>query len=325
MPKTTMLLNKFLKSLLRNLSARNGLRYLSGVFVDEFGHLDFYNEKLQEYLEFLRKEFYNLRANASSNRDYRRIAQLPDVLEALGQHRVVKGNMISKEEVAAEKDEDMKDLMEEENKNYESVIFEITAGAGGQGAMLFAKEYTNYFDKHGWHYEILVEDLTDIGGLRHANVTIIDAEARQAITVCKEYRPLKNMGECILVPLIPKPADIAIRLLEHELKIETKRSSGAGGQHVNTTDSAVRIVHLPSGDQLEKAAEASAKGSRKAQLGNLERNEKIRTYNFSQDRITDHRIRNGTVYNLKEFLQGGKNLHNFIEKLAIENRRKNLE
>uniref|UniRef100_A0A1A9UV03 Prokaryotic-type class I peptide chain release factors domain-containing protein n=1 Tax=Glossina austeni TaxID=7395 RepID=A0A1A9UV03_GLOAU len=390
-----MLLNKILntsikKSLLRNLSAGNGLRYLSGVSVDKFDHLDFYDEKLQKYLEFLRKEFYNLRANASSNRDYRRIAQLSDVVKALEQHRVVKGNMISKEEVAAEKDDDMKELMEEENKvygellkkteaellnqmylmadgeNYDSVIFEITAGAGGQEAMLFAKElfnmYTNYFEKHGWDYEILIEDLTDIGGLRHANVTINDAEAFrrlryeagvhrvQRVPTTEKYGRVHTSTASVAV--IPRPADIAIRLLENELKIETKRSSGAGGQHVNTTDSAVRIVHLPSGVAVEsqsersqiknkeialkrlqskliqiemESADASVKGTRKAQLGNLERNEKIRTYNFSQDRITDHRIRNGTVYNLKEFLQGGENLHSLIEKLAIENRRKNLQ
>uniref|UniRef100_A0A1B0A4K3 Peptide chain release factor domain-containing protein n=1 Tax=Glossina pallidipes TaxID=7398 RepID=A0A1B0A4K3_GLOPL len=253
-----------------------------------------------------------------------------------------------------------------DGENYESVIFEITACSGSQEAMLFAKElynmYTNYFDKHGWDYEILVKDLTDIGGLRHANVTINDAETFgrlryeadvdrvQSVPTTEKYGRVPTSTPSVAV--IPRPVDIAIRLLERELKIETKRSSGAGGQHVNTTDFAVRIVHLPSGVAVEsqsersqiknkeidlkrlqskliqiamESAEASVKGTRKAQLGILERNEKIRTHNFSQDRITGHRIKNGSVYNLKEFLQGGENLHNHIEKLAIENRKKNLQ
>ncbi|XP_013099802.2 peptide chain release factor 1-like, mitochondrial [Stomoxys calcitrans] len=352
--------------------------------------LDFQNEKLQQYLESLRKEFYDLRVNSSgSANDYQRMNQLSDIVKMLEQHRALKGNMASREDIEAEKDEDMRQLIEEENQVYSelmrktevelltkmqiltdsgyypSLIFEVNAGAGGQEAMLFAKElydmYLSYFDNCGWDYEVLTEDTTDIGGLRHANVIVNEEEAFKAICYeggvhrVQRVPATEKSGRIhtstASVAIIPRPADINVVIAEKDLKIETKRASGAGGQHVNTTDSAVRILHIPTGIAIEsqtersqiknkeialkrlkakleqiqlESSEASTRATRRAQQGNLDRNEKIRTYNFVQDRITDHRIQGGTVHNLKDFLQGGEHLRSLMQKVAFEIRKKKL-
>lgn len=352
--------------------------------------LDFHNEKLQQFLESLRKEFYALRTNASADEeDYRRMSQLSDIVKMLEQHRALQGNMPTQKDIEAEKDEDMKQLIKEEadvytqlmkkteaelitkmqsladTEYYPSLIFEVNAGAGGQEAMLFAKElydmYTNYFDNNNWDYEILAEDLTDIGGLRHANVIVNDEESYKHLQYEAGVHRVQRVPSTeksgrihtstASVTVIPRPADVNVVIADKDLKIETKRASGAGGQHVNTTDSAVRIVHIPTGIAIESQTErsqiknkeialkrlqaklvqiqlessaANTKATRKAQQGNLDRNEKIRTYNFVQDRITDHRIQGGTMHNLKEFLQGGEDLNCLIQKLAIEFRKKEL-
>lgn len=352
--------------------------------------LDFQNEKLQQFLESLRQEFYDLRVNATgSAKEYQRMNQLSDIVKMLEQHRALQGNMTSKEDIEAEKDEDMRQLIEEENQVYSdlmkktelelltkmqnladseyypSLIFEVNAGAGGQEAMLFAKElfdmYTSYFANNGWDYEVLAEDTTGIGGLRHANVIVNDEDAYKAICYEAGVHRVQRVPateksgrihtSTASVAVIPRPADINVVIAEKDLKIETKRASGAGGQHVNTTDSAVRIVHIPSGIAIEsqsersqiknkeialkrlkakleqmqlESSEASTRATRRAQQGNLDRNEKIRTYNFVQDRITDHRIQGGTVHNLKEFLQGGEHLNSLVQKVAEENRKRKL-
>ena len=352
--------------------------------------LNFHNEKMQSFLESLRKEFYMLRTNATgSDEDYRRMAQLSDIVKMLEQHRALNGNMPSQEDIDAEKDEDMKELIKEEadvytglmkktevelmekmltladTEYFPSLIFEVNAGAGGQEAMLFAKElydmYTNYFENNNWDYEILAEDITDIGGLRHANIIVNDENSYKRLQYEAGVHRVQRVPSTeksgrihtstASITVIPRPDNVNVVLVEKDLKIETKRASGAGGQHVNTTDSAVRIVHIPTGIAVEsqtersqiknkeialrklqsklvqiqlESSEANTKATRKSQQGNLDRNEKIRTYNFVQDRITDHRIHGGTVHNLKEFFEGGEHLNSLIQKIAIEFRRKRL-
>ncbi|XP_017858743.1 PREDICTED: peptide chain release factor 1-like, mitochondrial [Drosophila arizonae] len=353
--------------------------------------LSFQNEKLQSYLESLRQEYYALRVNAAGNNSlYARLTRLDPVINSLEKHRALQRNITSEKDLTAEKDEDMRALMEEENnvytsllrkqeedmlqellalsddEDYPAVIFEVNAGAGGQEAMLFAQElydmYTSYFDHMGWEYEEFDRETTDIGGLRHANLQVNDPEAYnwlrfeagvhrvQRVPATEKSGRIHTSTASITV--IPRPADVQVQIAERDLKIETKRASGAGGQHVNTTDSAVRIVHLPSGLAVEsqsersqlknrevalkrlqakliqqqlQSAEATKKATRKAQQGNLNRNEKIRTYNFVQDRVTDHRVQQGgTLHNLPGFLEGGQQLSGLIERLQLEHRKQAL-
>ncbi|EDW57778.1 peptide chain release factor 1-like, mitochondrial [Drosophila virilis] len=353
--------------------------------------LCFQNEKLQAYLESLRQEYYALRVNAAGNSSlYARLSRLDPVVNSLEKHRALQRNITPEQDLAAEKDEDMRALMLEENnvyaellrkqeeamlqellaladhEDYPSLIFEVNAGAGGQEAMLFAQElydmYTSYFEHMGWEYEQYAHETTDIGGLRYANLLVNDPEAYnwlryeagvhrvQRVPATEKSGRMHTSTASITV--IPRPADVQVHIAERDLKIETKRASGAGGQHVNTTDSAVRIVHLPTGLAVEsqsersqlknrelalkrlqaklmqqqlESSEATKQATRKAQQGNLNRNEKIRTYNFVQDRVTDHRVQQGgTQHNLSGFLEGGQPLSDLIERLHLEQRKLKL-
>lgn len=353
--------------------------------------LCFQNEKLQAYLESLRQEYYALRVNAAGNSSlYARLSRLDPVVNSLEKHKALQRNITPEQDLAAEKDEDMRALMQEENsvyaellrkqeeamlqellaladhEDYPSLIFEVNAGAGGQEAMLFAQElydmYTSYFEHMGWEYEEYAHETTDIGGLRYANLLVNDPEAYnwlryeagvhrvQRVPATEKSGRMHTSTASITV--IPRPADVQVHIAERDLKIETKRASGAGGQHVNTTDSAVRIVHLPTGLAVEsqsersqlknrelalkrlqaklmqqqlESSEATKQATRKAQQGNLNRNEKIRTYNFVQDRVTDHRVQQGgTLHNLSGFLEGGQQLSDLIERLHLEQRKLKL-
>lgn len=231
---------------------------------------------------------------------------------------------------------------------------EITAGVGGQEAMLFARDlyhmYLGYLDYLGYDYDLLDHGVGDAGGTRHASLSVSGHEAfstlRHEAGVHRVQRipATEKAGRVhtstVTVAVLPQPSEIEVSLADKDLKIETKRSSGAGGQHVNTTDSAVRIVHLPTGVAVECQSQRSqlknkenamrtlrariyakqlaeqqstTRKLRKRQQGLGLRNEKIRTYNFQQNRVTDHRLENGTIYNLKGFLEGGEAL----SKLAI--------
>ncbi|KAH8249145.1 hypothetical protein KR032_006303 [Drosophila birchii] len=353
--------------------------------------LSLQNKKLQGYLESLRQEYYVLRVNAAGNSKlYERLGQLEGVVTALEQRRVLERNITSAGDLELEKDEEMRELMQEENKvyadlldkqehtllqelltladdeAYPALIFGLNAGAGGQEAMLFAQElyemYTGYFDHMGWEYEEFARETTDIGGLRHASLMVsgddvfswlrYEAGVHRVQRVPATEKNGRMHTSTASITVIPRPDDVQVHIAEKDLKIETKRASGAGGQHVNTTDSAVRIVHLPSGLAVEaqsersqlknrelamkrlrarlvqqqlESVEASKLATKKAQQGSLNRNEKIRTFNFVQDRITDHRIQGGTLHNLEGFLKGGEQLSGLIEKLQLEHRKDRLK
>ncbi|KAB0364185.1 hypothetical protein FD754_008341 [Muntiacus muntjak] len=224
---------------------------------------------------------------------------------------------------------------EETDKN--GLILELTAGVGGQEAMLFPSEifdmYQRYAAFKGWHFETLEYFPSDIGGLRHASASIAGSGA---------YKHMKFEGGVHRVQRVPRTEKKTNPVINpKDLRIDTKRASGAGGQHVNTTDSAVRIVHLPTGivsecqqerSQLKNKEMAMKKlraklyslqleeetskryNARKIQIGTKGRSEKIRTYNFPQNWVTDHRI-NKSFHDLESFMQGEYLLDELVQSL----------
>lgn len=254
-------------------------------------------------------------------------------------------------------------LLPKDPNDEKSVILEIRAGAGGEEAALFAAEllrmYSRYAEKKGWKFEILDAHETGLGGYKEVIARI---EGKGAYSRLKyesgvhrvQRVPITESGGRIhtstaTVAVLPEVDEIEVEIRPEDLKIETMRASGHGGQHVNKTESAVRITHIPTGivvtcqnersqhqnkatalkilraklyelyqrEQMEKIQK-----ERRAQVGTGERSEKIRTYNFPQNRVTDHRI-GLTVYNLPEVLDG--DLDEFIDALITHFRTEALK
>lgn len=246
-----------------------------------------------------------------------------------------------------------------------NIIVEITAGVGGQEAMLFVKDlfdmYIGYAKYLDLDYEIINIDTTDNNGIRHVSIMIYGDQANKfqhegGVHRVQRVPATERFGRVhtstASVAILPVPSEIQIVINEKDLKIETKKASGAGGQHVNTTDSAVRITHLPSGlsvtceihrsqDKNKKMAMNKLRSVlyeqqlnkqtsfmnelRQKQMGMGFRNEKIRTYNYNQNRITDHRLgQNGTLHNLTEFMKGEAALEELEARLYNHVRMKTL-
>jgi peptide chain release factor 1 len=222
-------------------------------------------------------------------------------------------------------------------------MLEIRPGTGGDEAALFAGDllrmYQRYAEERGWGFDLIEEQLTELGGVKEvvAHVTGQNVFARLKFEsgVHRVQRvPSTESGGRIhtsaaTVAVLPEAEDVDIQIDPNDLRIDTMRSSGAGGQHVNTTDSAVRITHLPTGIvvtsseksqhrnrdkamqvlkarlfDMERARRDSERSAdRAAQVGSGDRSERIRTYNFPQGRLTDHRI-NLTLYRLEAVMQG---------------------
>ncbi|KAM9803751.1 peptide chain release factor 1-like, mitochondrial [Neosynchiropus ocellatus] len=235
-------------------------------------------------------------------------------------------------------------LVPEDDTDQSDLVLEVTAGVGGQEAMLFTAElfdmYENFAQHNGWSFDVLEHMTSELGGVRHASASVsgpasyrkmkFEGGVHRVQRIPKTEKQGRIHTSTTTVAVLPQPTEISFTINPKDLKIETKRASGAGGQHVNTTDSAVRIVHLPTGvvaecqqerSQLKnkekamqslraklfsmKLEEETSKryNQRKVQIGTRGRSEKIRTYNFPQDRITDHRI-GLTVHDVKGFLLG---------------------
>lgn len=238
-----------------------------------------------------------------------------------------------------------------------NVILEVRAGTGGEEASLFAMELFRMYQRHaqlqGWRFEIMEFAETDLGGCKEAvaNISGQDVYARLKFEsgVHRVQRvPKTEAGGRIhtsaaTVAVLPEVEDVDVHIEEKDLRIDTYRSSGAGGQHVNTTDSAVRITHIPTGvvaacqdersqhknkaqamkmlrarifDEMQQKAQLAYATDRKEQVGSGDRSERIRTYNFPQGRVTDHRI-NLTLYKLDRIMTGDE-LEEVIENLVKE-------
>ena len=244
-----------------------------------------------------------------------------------------------------------------------SAIVEIRAGTGGDEAALFAgdllKMYQRYCQLQGWRTEVMSLSESDLRGIREV---VMEVAGQGAYAKLKfesgghrvQRIPVTEAGGRIhtsaaTVAVLPEPEDVQIHVDEKDLRIDVFRASGAGGQHVNKTESAVRITHIPTGiavaQQTEKSqhknkaqalkllkaklfqlererSEKARAAERKGLIGSGDRSERIRTYNFPQGRVTDHRI-NLTLYKLDEVLSGDA-LHEIVDALVTEDQASRL-
>ncbi len=285
-----------------------------------------------------------------------------------------------------EKDEELKTLLEEDVKalnnnkkqiednlkilllpkdenDDKNVIVEIRAGAGGDEAALFASElmrmYMMFAEKHHFKTEILDINEMELGGIKEVVFSICGLGAYSKLKFESGVHRVQRVPETesqgrvhtstVTVAVLPELEEVEFEILDKDLRVDTYRSSGAGGQHINKTDSAIRMTHLPTGivvtcqderSQLKNREKAmmilKAKlydyyqgqknkeyaDNRKAQVGTGDRSERIRTYNFPQGRMTDHRI-GFSSYNLLDFMNG--NIDELISALQLEDQRKKLE
>ena len=244
-------------------------------------------------------------------------------------------------------------LLPKDDADERSAILEIRAGTGGEEAALFAADlarmYQRLAEARGWRWEVVEAAPTELGGFReliaHVSGRGVFAALKFESGVHRVQRvPATESGGRIhtsaaTVAVLPEAEEVDIDIPAQDLRIDTMRASGAGGQHVNTTDSAVRITHLPTGIvvtsseksqhqnraiamqvlrarlyDLERQRRASERAAdRKGQVGSGDRSERIRTYNFPQGRLTDHRI-GLTLYKLDQVMQG--DVGEVIEALA---------
>jgi peptide chain release factor 1 len=234
-------------------------------------------------------------------------------------------------------------LLPKDAADEKSAILEIRAGTGGSEAALFAGDlfrmYERYAAAHGWKVEIISSSEGEAGGFKEIIATITGRGVFAKLKFESGVHRVQRVPEteasgrihtsAATVAVLPEAEEIDIEVRAEDIRIDTMRSSGAGGQHVNTTDSAVRITHLPTGivvtsseksqhqnrakamqilrsrlyDMERQRADSERSADRKSQVGSGDRSERIRTYNFPQGRVTDHRI-NLTLYKLDRMMVG---------------------
>lgn len=249
------------------------------------------------------------------------------------------------------------ELIPKDEADTKPAILEIRAGTGGDEAALFASDllrmYQKFSDKMGWKVNLISESNNELGGLKEVVVNISGKTVFQYLKyesgVHRVQRvPVTESGgrvhtSAATVAVLPEAEEVDVLINQGDLRIDTMRASGAGGQHVNTTDSAVRITHLPTGivvtsseksqhqnranamqvlrsklyEQERELKNQERDAERKEKVGSGDRSERIRTYNFPQGRITDHRI-NLTLHKLNQILEG--DLEELIEALKANDR-----
>jgi peptide chain release factor 1 len=253
-------------------------------------------------------------------------------------------------------------LLPKDAADERSVIVEIRAGTGGDEAALFAGDlfrmYQRYAQLHGWKVEVQSASEAELGGYKEIIASISGAGVYAKLKFESGVHRVQRVPEteaqgrihtsAATVAVLPEAEEIDVEVKNEDIRIDTMRSSGAGGQHVNTTDSAVRITHIPTGlvvvrseksqhqnrasamkellarlyDMERQKADRERADARKGQVGSGDRSERIRTYNFPQGRVSDHRI-NLTLYKLDQIM-AGEGLDELIDALVADHQAKLL-
>ena len=321
-------------------------------------------EQIKQRFEFLEAKMNDGAAGEDIAKLAKEYSELRPVVEQIGEYQTLLSDL--EEAQLMLDDPDMKDLAAEELPTIKARIpelehalqlallpkdaadarpamLEIRPGTGGEEAALFAGDllrmYQRYCETRGWTFDVVEEQQSEIGGIKEVVVHIqgegVFARMKYESGVHRVQRvPETESGgrvhtSAATVAVLPEAEDVDIHIDANDLRIDTMRSSGAGGQHVNTTDSAVRITHLPTGlvvtsseksqhrnreiamqvlktrlyDMERQRVHDERSADRKSQVGSGDRSERIRTYNFPQGRMTDHRI-NLTLYRLDQILAG---------------------
>ena len=313
-------------------------------------------------------------------------AEIEDTANLYSEYKKVESDMNgAKELMATETDKEMKDMLEEEfysskqkladieeqlkilllpkdPDDEKNVIVEIRGGAGGEEAALFGYElyrmYVKYAEQKRWKTEEIDSNMTELGGVKEVVFSIAGKgvysrlKYESGVHRVQRVPDTESQGRIhtstVTVAVLPEAEDVEVEIDEKDLKIDTYRSSGAGGQHVNKTESCIRMTHLPTGivvtcqdersqiknrekamkvmksrlyDYYNSKYQSEYAANRKSLVGTGDRSERIRTYNFPQGRVTDHRI-GYTIYTLQEFLMG--DLDGMIEALQIADREAKL-
>ena len=314
-------------------------------------------------------------------------AELTELVDAVKQLRATEKELADLDEIIdAEDDPEMKEmarleretlaertpklerkvqlmLLPRDEADSKNAILEVRAGTGGDEAALFAADllrmYQRYSEAHGWRFELMNASEIGIGGYKEAQALIsgkdVFAKLKYESGVHRVQRvPVTESGGRIhtsaaTVAVLPEAEEVDVHIDDKDLRIDTYRASGAGGQHVNKTDSAVRITHMPSGivvaqqdeksqhknrakamkilmsrlyEQERRQRDEARAASRRSQVGSGDRSERIRTYNFPQGRVTDHRI-NLTLYKLEQLLSG-EGLDEIVDALISEDQAEQL-
>ena len=253
-------------------------------------------------------------------------------------------------------------LLPKDENDEKNIILEIRAGVGGEESALFATDllrmYTMYCQLNNFEIEILNVEYTDIGGIKEAQARITGKNVYSKFKYESGVHRVQRVPEtesqgrvhtsAVTVAVLPEMEDTDVEINDKDIRIDLYRSSGAGGQHINKTESAIRITHFPTGivvtcqdcrsqlqnkerafavlrsklyDYYQSQKDAEYRENRKSQVGSGDRSERIRTYNFPQGRVTDHRI-NYSSYNIDNVMNG--HIEDFVEKLTIAEQQEKL-
>jgi peptide chain release factor 1 len=258
----------------------------------------------------------------------------------------------------------VREMIPRDQSDDHSAVLEVRAAAGGTESSLFTAEmfamYQKYAAYRKWGFETLSVSESELGGYKQVSASVtgtgvygrLKYEAGvhrvQRVPATETHGRLHT--STMSVAVLPQPRDIEVVLNTNDIKVDTFRAAGAGGQHVNTTDSAVRLTHKPTGivvsiqdqrsqhqnkakamkllqaliyEQQRKTAVEERDEKRRQQIGSGERSERIRTYNFPQDRVTEHRL-GVTVWGVGEFMSGIDSLDNLLEQLSAHDLQENL-